>query len=470
MSIVADLLQALNIPELRLFITAIPDDDDVRFVNDLSTMLGDAYGGIADTDVRSRTGDAVAKLIQEIGPSFGAGANPVTAAILADQPGATYGDMVKLAVQAKGSAQVRPAVVATEGAAEILAELTAAGIEWGQPDTTIPGGALTQLRGDSPVAETLSDAPVPVGDAETAPLAAAVAVPQTWKDDVKQIVDKIQQAVGGSGMQSNLTRGAEVHLIIQAQYALWAAQQAPTHLVVLDNKVPDPHAALPWPQDLPSVKAWFKNAHWLHQIQIGSPNYTRYEPIIDALGTGRGQNSSQWPRPDILDLETHRLWEIKSIDSWTDGIGDIMYYLGLLNLQVFSQAVIDSVLGSMVDGTPTVAVPQGFWLPGPPWMPWPFIFGLSDGNGAIAFPAGPGLILYQVIDKDLYTALAAVVTAGVLFLAMMTFYLQLLKHGLTAAAARAAALAALAAALIAVVASAVAEVLLALAAIALAVL
>ena len=453
MSVVDDLLQALSIPELQLFVTGVPADDS-QFAHDLTTLLGHAYGSSADADlaVQSRTRDLMAQLVKDIGPAFGAGANPVTSAILADDPGATYGALVKSTVQAQGGLQVRPGVVATEGAAEILADLAAAGIEWGQPDETMPGQPFAPSSGQSPATGTTTQTPAAAAratetDAVLMPLG-VVPTPQVWLDEVRKIVKEVGDAVGDGGIASNRDLGKEVHLILQAQFAEWAHQQAPLHRVVVDNKVPNPLMPVPWPQDLPGAKTWFRHATWLSDITDGSVEHARFEQVIDALGTGRkSEHAYRWPKPDILDNETHRLWEIKSVGEAEKGIEDILYYLYLLNLQVAGDAATKAVLSTMAYGTPTIDVSEGFWLPGRPWVPWPFLFALFDGRGAIAFPAGPGLMLYQVITKELFVPLQVLVATGALFMAMQMFYLRLLKQQFTPAAAREAVLAALSATL-----------------------
>ena len=94
-------------------------------------------------------------------------------------------------------------------------------------------------------------------------------------------------------------------------------------------------------------------------------------------------------RPDLVDLNTGEIWEIKPILSAASAMPQLSTYMMLLTFQTH----------------PTKLFYPGFTYLPPPVIP------LSGGKSAIVWIAGPGVILYQVNDpKENFIALAAIGT------------------------------------------------------------
>ena len=164
--------------------------------------------------------------------------------------------------------------------------------------------------------------------------------------------------------------GNVVERIIQADYML----QHPNNRVLMDLSVWD--AAQTW------------------RALGGSKDEDRVRAALVNLAGNR-------LKPDICDLDSNEVFEIKPFRKVFLGIAQVYGYLALLNTAIFGYAVAKAILTSVnAAGAPTanLTLPEDPFLPGrgfksPRWYPLP------GGSWVFVILVVPGVIGYQVVSE-----------------------------------------------------------------------
>jgi hypothetical protein len=176
------------------------------------------------------------------------------------------------------------------------------------------------------------------------------------------------------GPPSTRPAGEIAHAIIQADYL--AAHL--NNLVIFDDRGTTPGAN--------SLR------QWILQKASGLPAYTQVLQWLTSAVTGLAGE------PDILDLTTYEVYEIKPIRQFYNGFAQLYgRYLLRLNIGALGAAAAKTLLQSFdASGQPgpNFSSPARFYAPGVLWQPKPW-YPVGPNLSIIAFRVIPGLILYE---------------------------------------------------------------------------
>jgi hypothetical protein len=108
--------------------------------------------------------------------------------------------------------------------------------------------------------------------------------------------------------------------------------------------------------------------------------------------------------PDILDMTTREVYEIKPATSGVRGLWQLyLRYLFPLNAQLFGGTFAAALLsGLTLGGGVSATLAQKPFLPGYTWQPSPF-YVLPPARLMVAFRPAPGLIVYEIFDTGSVT-------------------------------------------------------------------
>lgn len=430
MTIVDDLLTALNLTELEGLLQQLPATDDELAVT-LSSLLTAALGPEAPDAVAALLEPTLQHLFANTGPDIGPGTNPLTASLSAARPGMTLAQLMNASLSEMGAVGLlRVGGQAALAAPDVLSDSQADGDEWAQPDANIPTDpyGLGDGSWDDPAPADLIQGAAP----------APTWIPQELRDFCRGVRDVFQSNPNAT---STSPEGRYVHIMLQFEYWAWAMKQETPHVVFLDNRLGDGASGLDAVLDRTQARAFAKSLKKLWKLPPVDPSGNGiFGTIQQALGRDDTPNASFWARPDILDVTTREIYEIKPVAQMPEGLRDVFYYTTKLNALLGLDA-IKAVLGTWTTGTGFNTPPEGFWMPGRRWTPVPPVLPLGPTKLCVACLCGPGLILYEIVDLQLgEDAAAAAADASAAFLAGVLVKRMIQRNGQAAgdAAARAA--------------------------------
>lgn len=204
-----------------------------------------------------------------------------------------------------------------------------------------------------------------------------IRIPSPWRQAIGPARDALRAQWGKS--PSNSPAGNLAHALIQADYL----RQFPQRKVLIDTRF-----------RLPG------NGRYLTPLDPLNPDPDA-EAVLQALELGRTQPS----QPDILDLTTRQVYEIKPLNQFLQGICQLFSnYLLPLNASLLTELIARQMLATLSPQTglpagwsnPTNVPASDLWTPGTEWTPVPFYPVPPDLYIWVVRPL-PGLVLYKYV-------------------------------------------------------------------------